>query len=92
MTARLPLLSLSRPLAHLRELAGGVDAAGLPLLSQAEAGDLLGLARTGPGGWSCSTLASREQRGGTVQLRHLVAAAEAYGLQLEIRVRAKAKA
>lgn len=86
---RFPILDASRPLAHLRELAGGVDASGTALLSQAAAGDMLGLARTGPGGWCCSTLASREQRGGTVQLRHLVATAEAYGLAIEIRVRRK---
>lgn len=80
MTARPFVLDPLRPLAHLREEAG---------LTQLAAGSLLGIPPPA-NGQTCTTLASREQRGGTVQLRHLLTHAAVYGFEIEIRVRRKA--
>lgn len=69
------VIDIRRPVASLREALG--DAASCP--SQAEACALLGLGK--------QALASREQRGGSVQVGVLEKMAAGYGLELEIRVR-----
>lgn len=79
-------LDLARPMAHLREVARGVDGHGYALLSQAAAGALLGLPPT-PG--TVSTVSTGERRGAAVQYQKVLERAEAYGLELEIRVRPK---
>lgn len=77
-------LDLDHPMADLRRLARGVGPDGQPLLSQAGAAALLGLPATGG---SISTVSSPELRGPAVQLQRLLARADAYGLDVEVRVR-----
>lgn len=82
-------LSLARPAGHLRDLARGVDGDGRALLSQREAGVLLGLPPT-PG--TISTVSQAELRGTRIQLRTLLTRAAAYAppghrAEVEIRVR-----
>ncbi len=70
-------LEIDRPMGHLREIVG---------VSQSEAGALLGLPATQG---TISTVSTAEQRGAKIQLGRLLARAEAYGLEVEIRVRKK---
>lgn len=77
-------ISLTHPMRHLRALARGASADGQPLLSQSDAAALLGLPPT-PG--SVSTVSTAELRGPAIQLQRLLARAEAYGVELEVRVR-----
>lgn len=73
--ARWTTLDLARPMAHLREMRG---------VSQSEAAALLGLP---PTLGAISTVSTGELNGQGVQLRKLLERAEAYGFELEIRVR-----
>lgn len=85
-------LDLTRPTYHLRCLARGASATGLPLLSLADAAELLGLSSPS----SVHTAERREAgRGlaasapGSCTLASLLERAAAYGLELEVRVRVR---